>query len=74
MTTSGLHFHMRYHAMPAAASVPELILRTARDPALRGRVALATVTQRVTYTPRAEIARLLVDDVHSFPASKIKNK
>lgn len=35
--------------MPAAASVPELILRAARDPALRGRVALATTTQRVTY-------------------------
>lgn len=35
--------------MPAAASVPELILHTARDPALHGRVALATATQRVTY-------------------------
>jgi acyl-CoA synthetase (AMP-forming)/AMP-acid ligase II len=35
--------------MPAAASIPELILRAARDPALRGRVALATATQRVTY-------------------------
>jgi malonyl-CoA/methylmalonyl-CoA synthetase len=45
--------------MPAAASVPELILRTARDPALRGRIALATATQRVTYRElESRIARI----------------
>lgn len=35
--------------MFSAASVPELILRAARDPALRGRIALKTATECATY-------------------------